>query len=113
VQSNALRYLNINACSGLESLDCLGDLPLLETLKLENCKHLVSIPGSHGNYSALQHLSIKYCPAINMKPLYGHLQQRVDSLEFMDISRAGSSDPYEGPKLWEPKSWKYAIPGCQ
>uniref|UniRef100_A0ACD5TYJ4 Uncharacterized protein n=1 Tax=Avena sativa TaxID=4498 RepID=A0ACD5TYJ4_AVESA len=113
VQLNALRYLCIDACCGLESLDCLGDLPLLETLILRHCKHLVSIPGSHGNYSALQDLRIKYCPAINMKPLYGHLQQRVDSLEFMDISRAGSSDPYEGPKLWEPKSWKYAIPGCQ
>uniref|UniRef100_A0A452XNZ7 Uncharacterized protein n=1 Tax=Aegilops tauschii subsp. strangulata TaxID=200361 RepID=A0A452XNZ7_AEGTS len=64
-------------------------------------------PGSLGSYSALQKLRIEYCPALNMKPLYGHLQQRLDSLELKDLSKAGSSYPNEGPKLREPKCWKF------
>lgn len=111
-QLDALLRLEITDCNGLESLDCLGDLPLLETLSLVRCKHLTSVPGSLGNYSALQDLIVRYCPAINMKPLYGHLQQRLDSFKYKDISHACSSNPNEaGSKLWEPKSWKYAIPG--
>ncbi|KAM3406284.1 hypothetical protein ACQJBY_000392 [Aegilops geniculata] len=106
-QLDALKFLDIDDCDGLESLDCLGDLPLLETLYLTSCKHLASVPGSLRNYSALQKLSIEYCPALNLKPLYGHLQQRLDSLELKNLSNAGSS--YR-PKLWEPKSWKYMVP---
>src|ERR1041385_3835108 len=63
-----LLYLRIEDCSDLESLDCLGDLPLLETLTLSGCKHLSSVPGSLRNYSALQKLTVRYCPTINMKP---------------------------------------------
>ncbi|XP_020190067.1 putative disease resistance protein RGA1 isoform X1 [Aegilops tauschii subsp. strangulata] len=106
-QLDALIFLDIHNCDGLESLDCLGDLPLLEYLYLNRCKHLASVPGSLGSYSALQKLRIEYCPALNMKPLYGHLQQRLDSLELKDLSKAGSSYPNEGPKLREPKCWKF------
>ncbi|KAM0891829.1 hypothetical protein ACQ4PT_026126 [Festuca glaucescens] len=112
-QLNALLYLCFMDCSGLESLDCLGDLPSLESLHLANCKHLTSLPGSLGYYSALQKLTVRYCPAINMKPIYGQLQHRLNSLEYKDISHVCSSDPDEGPKLWEPKSWKYVIPRRQ
>ncbi|XBJ14069.1 hypothetical protein VPH35_006163 [Triticum aestivum] len=112
-QLDALQFLDIDDCNGLESLDCLGDMLLLETLYLIRCKHLASVPGSLGSYSALTKLCIQYCPALNMKPLYGHLQQRLDSLEMKDLSNAGSSCPSEGPKLWEPKSWKYMVPSLR
>jgi hypothetical protein len=95
-QLDSLLSLCISACSELESLDCLGDLPLLERLFLQNCKHLASLPGSHGNYTALRNLTVRYCPAINMKLLYGHFKRRLDSLEHKDLSDAGSSDPREG-----------------
>jgi hypothetical protein len=95
VQLDALLKLDIYL-SRMVSLDCLGDLPLLEKLSLRSCNNLVSVPGSHGNYSALRQLSIQYCPAMNMKPLYQCLQQRLDSLEYKDLSYAGSSDPCEG-----------------
>ncbi|XP_020187354.1 disease resistance protein RGA2 [Aegilops tauschii subsp. strangulata] len=107
---DTLTNLNIGDCSGLESLDSLGDLPLLQALSLVDCKNLASVPGSNGNYSALEKIMIRYCPAINMRPLYGHLQRRCNSLEYKDLSHAGSSNPIKGPKLWEPKSWKYVIP---
>nr|TKV99503.1 hypothetical protein SEVIR_8G048500v2 [Setaria viridis] len=54
-----------------------------------------------------------YCPAIDMKQLYKRQQQVLDNLEHKNISHAHSSGPWEGPKLREPKSWKYAIPWCQ
>ncbi|EMS59389.1 Putative disease resistance protein RGA4 [Triticum urartu] len=94
-QLDALVYLYIKACNDLESLDCLGDLPLMESLHLEGCRHLVSVPGSDGNYPALRMLTIRYCPAINMKPLYRCLQQRLGSLETKDLSDASSRDPEE------------------
>ncbi|KAF6987473.1 LOW QUALITY PROTEIN: hypothetical protein CFC21_005115 [Triticum aestivum] len=94
-QLDALLCLSIEHCNGLESLD-LGDLPLLETLCLQKCKHLAAVPGSRGNYSALQRLIVRYCPALNLKPLYGSLQQRLNSLEYKDLSHAGSCNPDEG-----------------
>jgi hypothetical protein len=96
VQLDALTHLSIMGCNGLESLHFLGDLPLLETLKLWGCQHLASLPGSRGNYSALQDLTVRYCPAINMKPIYGLSQQQLDRLEDKDISHACSSNPDEG-----------------
>lgn len=109
MQLDTLIYLYIKDCTALESLDCLGDLPLLEGLHIERCKHLVSVPGSLRNYSTLRELVIKYCPSINMKPVHRCLQRQLDSLEHKDISHACSSNPDEGPKLWEPKSWKYMV----
>ncbi|KAF6992411.1 hypothetical protein CFC21_009403 [Triticum aestivum] len=95
-QLDRLMHLSIRYCSGLESLDCLGDLPLLHALYLVKCKHLASIPGSIGNYSALKTVVIGYCPALNLKPLYGHLKRRGDSLDYKDLSHAGSSYPTKG-----------------
>jgi hypothetical protein len=91
-QLDVLKELCIHCCDELQSLDSLGHLPLLEKLDLMGCKHLTSLPGALGSYSALQRLAIKYCPAIDMKPLY----QRLDSLEHRDLSHAHSSNPYEG-----------------
>ncbi|KAM3406288.1 hypothetical protein ACQJBY_000395 [Aegilops geniculata] len=110
---DTLEGLLIEGCNGLTSLDCLGQLPFLKTLVLEKCKHLASVPGSEGNYSALQKLVIQYCPAINMKSLYGRLQQRLERLEYKDLAHAVSCDPFNGPKLWEPKSWKYMVPSLR
>lgn len=94
-QLDALIDLQIERCSGLETLN-FGELPLLETLWLYNCKHLTAVPGSQGNYSALRQLNIIFCPAINMEPLYRCLEQGLYSLEHKDISYAGLSDPDEG-----------------
>ncbi|TVU23485.1 hypothetical protein EJB05_25854, partial [Eragrostis curvula] len=110
---DALESLYISACSKLQSLDSLGDLPSLERLTLSRCRCLASLPGVLGSYSALRRLEVKYCPAVDLKPLYKHHQQRLDNLEKKDISHAHSSDPYKGPKLSEPRSWKYAIPGVK
>ncbi|KAG2538814.1 hypothetical protein PVAP13_9NG419200 [Panicum virgatum] len=113
-QLGALESLAIHGCSKLRSLDSLGDLPSLECLSIERCKRLASLPGGgHGSYSALRKATVKYCPAIDMKPLYKLDQQRLDRLEVRHLSHAHSSDPHEGAKLREPKSWKYAIPRCQ
>ncbi|WVZ94936.1 hypothetical protein U9M48_040762 [Paspalum notatum var. saurae] len=92
---DALKRLHIDNCNKLQSLDSLGHLPSLENLSLKRCKSLTSIPGTLGSYSALQKLTIRYCPAIDMKPLYKRHQQRLDSLERRDLSHAHSSDPRE------------------
>ncbi|RLN03777.1 hypothetical protein C2845_PM13G04110 [Panicum miliaceum] len=110
-QLDALNYLYISGCNKLRSLDSLGHLPSLERLSLEWCKCLTSVPGALGSYSALQRLTVKYCPAIDMNPLYKRHQQRLESLEERDLSHAHSRNPREGPKLKDPKTWKYAIPG--
>ncbi|KAL6847156.1 hypothetical protein ACP4OV_023009 [Aristida adscensionis] len=109
---DVLRTLYIKYCNSLESLHCLGSLPSLEELTLKTCKCLASLPGDTGSYAALKRLKIKYCPSIEIKSLYKRHQQRLDGLEIRDLSNAHSSDPKEGPKLSDPKSWKYAIPGC-
>ena len=95
-QLDALKYLYISGCDKLQSLDSLGHLPSLERLSLEWCKCLTSVPGALGSYSALQRLTVKYCPAIDMNPLYKRHQQRLDSLEERDLSHAHSRNPREG-----------------
>jgi hypothetical protein len=95
-QLDALKRLYISSCNELQSLNSPGHLPSLESLTLGWCKRLASLPGALGSYSALRRLSIRYCPAIDMKPLYERHQQRLDSLEERDLSHARSSDPYEG-----------------
>ncbi|CAN6275423.1 unnamed protein product [Urochloa humidicola] len=107
---DALEELYIYCCDELQSLDSLGELPSLARMRLESCKNLASLPT--GSYSALQQLTIKYCPAIDMKGFYKCHQQRLDSLEVKHLSHAHSSDPREGPKLREPKTWLYAVPQC-
>jgi len=95
-QLDALKYLYISGCDKLQSLDSLGHLPSLERLSLEWCKRLTSVPGALGSYSALQRLTVKYCPAIDMDPLYKRHQQRLDSLEERDLSHAHSRNPRKG-----------------
>jgi len=67
----------------------------------ETCHHwnpsqLWGAIGGHGSYSALREATVKYCPAIDMKPLYKLDQQRLDRLQVRDLSHAHSSDPDEG-----------------
>lgn len=81
-------------CNKLESPDWRS-MPALEHLMLYCCKRLTSLPGSHGNYSALRGVRVAHCPAINMKPLYDHLPQRHDSIEYCSLSLAHSRDPRE------------------
>lgn len=105
---DALTCLAISGCETLRSLEsCLGDLPSLTTLMIERCKSLTSLPDGPRAYSSLESLEIKYCPA--MKSLPGCLKQRLDSVEEKLLSHMRSSDPQEGAKLLEPKSWKYVI----
>uniref|UniRef100_A0A0E0CJK1 R13L1/DRL21-like LRR repeat region domain-containing protein n=1 Tax=Oryza meridionalis TaxID=40149 RepID=A0A0E0CJK1_9ORYZ len=91
--------VSIGGCNKLDSPDW-GNLPALEDFGLLNCKRLTSLPGNLGNYSALRRVLVKYCPAINMKPLYKHLPQRRESLEYYDLSHAHSSDPEEVEGCW-------------
>lgn len=93
---DALKHLHTHDCNKLQSMDSLGHLPSLVSLRLERCKRLTSLPGVLGSYSTLRKLIIKYCPAIDMKPLYNQHQQRLDSLEKRELSHAHSSDPREG-----------------
>uniref|UniRef100_A0A0E0EVI7 Uncharacterized protein n=1 Tax=Oryza meridionalis TaxID=40149 RepID=A0A0E0EVI7_9ORYZ len=124
-QLHALKFLDIRCCNKLESLNCLGDLPSLERLCLVSCKRLASLPCGPESYSSLSTIAIRYCPAMNMKPLYERLRPRLDILKERDLSHAHAKCPYGGvihfslgtehkrPTLWDPKSWKYAIPGCR
>lgn len=95
-QLDGLVHLDIYHCNKLQSLGSLGHLPSLESLTLHSCKSLTSVPGVVGSYSALQRLSIRYCPAIDTKPLYKRHQQHLDNLEKRDLSHAHSSNPDEG-----------------
>ncbi|EEC66526.1 hypothetical protein OsI_32654 [Oryza sativa Indica Group] len=124
-QLHDLKFLDIRRCNKLESLNCLGDLPSLERLCLVSCKRLASLPCGPESYSSLSTIAIRYCPAMNMKPLYERLRPRLDILKERDLSHAHAKCPYGGvihfslgtehkrPTLWDPKSWKYAIPGCR
>uniref|UniRef100_A0A0D3HAU9 Uncharacterized protein n=1 Tax=Oryza barthii TaxID=65489 RepID=A0A0D3HAU9_9ORYZ len=113
-QLDALADLRIVCCDKLESLGFIvGDLSSLEILVLSQCKRLASLPSDFGSCSALRSLRIEYCPAINTKLIYQHLQQRFDDLEECNLSHASSRDPLEGPTLRNPKTWKYVIPGCR
>ncbi|XP_062200892.1 putative disease resistance protein RGA4 [Phragmites australis] len=112
-QLDALVALYIYGCNKLQSLDSLGGLRSLERLSLFRCKRLTSLPGGLESCSGLRELTIIYCPAIDMKPLYKYHQERLNNLERRDLSHAHSSHPREGPKLRDPKTWKYAIPWCK
>ncbi|KAJ1296000.1 hypothetical protein BS78_01G265300 [Paspalum vaginatum] len=109
---DGLLQVTIVGCNKLETPDW-GNMPALHNIWLSCCKRVTSLPGSHGSYSALIRVQVEYCPALDMKPVYAHLPQRLDILEYKDLSLARSSDPDEGPILREPKSWKYAILGCK
>ncbi|RCV09762.1 hypothetical protein SETIT_2G055400v2 [Setaria italica] len=68
-QLDAVQELRIDSCSRLESLEpCLGDLRLLEELKLYGCRRLVSLPDGPQAYSSLRFLQIKNCDGIKLLP---------------------------------------------
>ncbi|CAL5010379.1 unnamed protein product [Urochloa decumbens] len=116
-QLDGLKHVFFCDCNKLQSLDSLGNMPSLEDVVLERCKRLTSLPGARGSYSALKILTVVYCPAIDMKSLYQHHRQRLDSLEQRDLSHAHAIDLHELLVLWSKlkdlKTWKYAIPGCR
>jgi len=108
-QLGELEKLHIYNCNKLHSVNSLEDASSLETLFVSSCQCLASLgsSGGPGNFSALRGLRIEYCPAMDMKQFNKNV---LDGLVQKEISHARSSDPHEGPKLWEPRSWKYAIP---
>jgi len=73
---DALVYVGIGRCNKLESPEW-GNMPALNHIGLLSCKRLTSLPGNLGSYSALIRVGVKYCPAIDMKPLYEHLSQKA------------------------------------
>jgi hypothetical protein len=95
-QLHALKFLDIRCCNKLESLNCLGDLPSLERLCLVSCKRLASLACGPESYSSLSTIAIRYCPAMNMKPLYERLRPRLDILKERDLSHAHAKCPYGG-----------------
>jgi hypothetical protein len=67
-------------CRELKSLEsCLGRLPSLEALYLDDCSSLQSLPNGPQAYSSLRALRIESCPGIKLLPPI--LQQRLDHLE--------------------------------
>ncbi|TVU20925.1 hypothetical protein EJB05_30531, partial [Eragrostis curvula] len=103
-QLDALKELRIRWCPKLRSLEsCLGELPSLECLNLYDCKRLASLPKGPQWYSSLRYLRITECPGI--KSLPSSLRQRLPNIKntYLDAR-------YEGAKLLQPKTWKYAIP---
>ncbi|KAM0873861.1 hypothetical protein ACQ4PT_037791 [Festuca glaucescens] len=78
----SLKKLIVSECHELKSVELShsGEMPsLLEYLKIEDCKTLLSLPDGPQAYSSLRKLKIKKCPAIKRLPTC--LQQRLSSLE--------------------------------
>uniref|UniRef100_A0A0E0M583 NB-ARC domain-containing protein n=1 Tax=Oryza punctata TaxID=4537 RepID=A0A0E0M583_ORYPU len=73
-----------------------GDLPSLESLHLVRCKLLASLPCGPESYSSLLRITIAYCQALNMKPLYKRLRTRSDSIWERYLSHARARRHEEG-----------------
>ncbi|KAF6987087.1 hypothetical protein CFC21_004765 [Triticum aestivum] len=95
-----LMELRIRSNSGLTSLEflCGEHPPSLETLCLESCSTLASLPNEPRADGSLKQLVIGGCPA--MKKLPGCLQQQLGSIDDKKLDAR-----YEVFAL-KPKTWK-------
>jgi hypothetical protein len=96
-QLDALKKLVITNSPELRSLEslCITDLSALETVILEDCISLASLPSGPEpqEYSSLWWLKIRECPGI--KSLPSALQQRLDSgLEYTSLDSRLEGTPY-------------------
>ncbi|XBJ21638.1 hypothetical protein VPH35_000150 [Triticum aestivum] len=99
----SLKHLDLFRSNGWISLEPLSaeHPPSLESLLLESCRTLASLPNEPQAYRSLRYLRIKGCAAL--KKLPGCLQQRLGSIYFKQIAAR-----YEVTEFnpFKPKTWK-------